>query len=398
MFRNIELGDHAWGGFAQNLTWDLSTIDDEVGADLYSVVEHHLEIEIDITTGAGGGVTARELMEWFSVLLQGGPFVGPVVSQVNLWDLCNYLKEMEGVPEWMFAAVAANQTNDIQQALVVIPYASSLLEFPEENWPLAGMCAKQTLRVHTGAAAVNANTTMNACTIALKTRLYKGHSPRLAHPRMIQSVDKELRETFEAGTYHGMLAIAPDGGWAAAANIQNVRLLADGAEIHSSLQPDTVIGAYLATAYYEGVQGIAALGAFSGAGSWTKNYDTIEWFPIIWLSPDFRANRMSQLVGSRNGLLMDSDGTAATLHYVYGMVPLVGSAFAQRALGAIGADPSVVVVSKEVGPEAAVERPSLSAMPFKVDGATNLSRAGRLTVPLQRTKLPQSVKMANPNL
>lgn len=396
MFRNIELGDRAWPGFPANLTWDLSTIDDEVGADLYSVAEHHLQIEWDITTGVGGGCSSRELLESITLLLKGGPFVGPIVSQVNLWDLVIYLMRTEGVPQWVPAAVAASQTNAIQQALIVVPYASSLLEFPEEHWPLAGMCAKQNLRMHTPAAALNANTTINAISIALKTRLYAGHSARIAHPRMIQSYDKELRETFEAGTFHGLCAVPPTAGWAAAANLANVRLLADGREIHSSIIPDTLLGAYAATAGYQITQGgiFAAVGAWSDDGSWSKNYDTLQFLPFIWLSPDFRANRMSQLVGSKNGLLMDCDGTAASLHYVSGHVPIVGASFLQRSLGAISADPAVMVADKEISPAEAVEIPSLNAAPFKISGSTNYSRSGRLTLPLQRTALSQSVKMA----
>jgi len=401
MYRTINIGDHAWGGVAENYPFNVSTIDDEVGSDLYSAAYYTLQLEMDITTGVGADFTTQEQLEWWSVLLKGGPFAQPVVSEVNLWDLVIYLMACEGVPQYLFTTTDAEATNQINQANIIIPYASNLLEFPEEHWPLASMAAKQQFRLHYGVAAPQADVTVNAASASLSCRLYRGHSPRFAHPRCIESFDKELRETFPAGTYHGNLAIGP---WEAAADISNVRMVADGVEYHSSIEADDLVAAYYADAGYQATQGALPLDGVAGLEQWDqisfeKNYDTIPFLPFIWLQPDFRSNRMSQLVGCQQGLLMDLDGDADDLHYVIGYVPPVGATFAQRAAGAIGADPKAVLVDKEIKPEDVKDRPALQAAPFRVVGATNISRSGRLAVTLRTNPLGGgSRKMANRNL
>lgn len=393
MKSTIELGTRAWSA-AGSLTWDFATIDDEVGADILSVSCAILECRLNVTTGAGGGVTGRELMEWLqAILIHGGPFIDPWVTSVNGYDLVTYLRVCEGLTNSIPGDLAAEQQDVDKDFIVIIPTCSQLHERPEEHYPAANAMARQNFKLTLGAAAVNDDTTMNSASFTLSMKLHRGNTVRLAHYRCIESYDKELREQLPASTYHGICWVAPSDSFAAA-DITNVRVIADGLFIHQSLEPDSVLYSYMDDITYgQSFDDGAGTSFANGGGDWDEEYASVTAFPLIWLSADFRNNRTSQLPGSEDGLLVDCDGGATTMRYVVGRVPILKSTFAQTQLRQMGADPSSVTVSRDVTPAQIARRKSLHAVPYVVKGTSNPARAGKISHAVAPRNPFQGVKL-----
>jgi hypothetical protein len=172
----------------------------------------------------------------------------------------------------------------------------------------------------------------------------------------------------------------PTGGFADAGAITNVRMVADGEVVHGSLMLDSVLRAYLEDVWYQnGFFDAASIDLGAGIGGlWADSYDSILSLPIVWLSPDFRQNRMSQLIGSRSGLFLDCDGSLANVNWAYGRVPPVEGSFYDTYVRSLGADPNTITWQRDVTPAQINRRPSLQAVPFKLIRAGNLALAGRL--------------------
>jgi len=394
MKRTIELQTRAWAA-AGPLTWDFSTIDDEVGDELASVKCVILEFRMAFTCGAGGGCTGRELHEWIqSVDITGGPFVKDMCVNVNGWDLPLYLFTMENVLQ-LLADDADADASYTKVIIIFIPTCSDSHEKPEEHYPPGGAFKRCNLVTMLGGAAVNANTTMTSCEVDVVVKLHRGHTARFAHFRCIRSIDKERQHDFEPGTFHGMCLVNPSPAWAAA-DLTRVRLVADGDVYHQQVTPDAVIESYIEDmGYNEGSAGGGFLGA-TAQWTWDTDYADLYVFPIIWLSADARQNRTSQLVGSKAGPLVDLQGAATSFRYVYGFVPPLKSAFTDEMIRELGAEPEALKVGRTVTPGQVGRRPSLSSVPFEVTGSVNLSKTGRLGTVLGNKQVFK--KIAAPDL
>jgi len=174
MKRLHDLGVRAWPGAAGTVTFPLQSIPTEYGADSLATAHMLLSIHIDITTGAGGGCTGREILEFFQTLV--------LKSNLHTWipgmDLFQYVTLLlEGgfhTPGVLIpAAIIANQANAIRRLQIPIDFERLEMEDGSQYAVPPEYFDAGQFNVRMGAAAINANTDVNACALSLHVNMIR---------------------------------------------------------------------------------------------------------------------------------------------------------------------------------------------------------------------------------
>lgn len=383
MRRQLDLGNQAWGGAAGALPpFDLRTLLTDVDGDAYGLESLIFELTFDITTGAGGGCTGREILEWISNLIMRGS-VGVPIQGMNAYQL-NVLQGaclgvFTGIPD----DIPINQVNDISVMHLIIPFARYRSRNPDEVLPAVQAFKDATVLLSLGAPALNANTVINGCTVRGFGRVRRQGKVRFPALPNYGSHADTIHTTLPDAQYDGLCMVAPAGGFAAPANLTNIVLRAGNEEIHNAVGPDNVLAAYLLD-QTAGVGGGAATPLLGGAQNWTKGSAALLMFPLIWQNAAIGANKATDQVDSQgSALVLECDGTLVTAQYAYCYYPPNTAQNQSRQAQAFGAQMSSLdVVTPGIGGQSIESmivgrKPGLRTLPAQVRAVVG-SEAGRL--------------------
>jgi hypothetical protein len=368
MQRTWNLGTEAWAA-AGTLNVPLKPIPDSYADDTYAVACLTLELQLDVTTGAGGGCTARELMEWVSnIFLKAGDHV--VVNGVNAFQMIEGFGRLDhGEPlDANIAAIAASQAN----VQINIPVRIEFENFDDnmdsnDGLVPAAFFNDAQLQVTLGAAALNANTTINSAALQVSASGHRVPDLNIVKLPTYQAITGDLFEQLPRGIYTALAIVAPSGAFAAA-NITTVNLRADGELIHSNVLPDAVIREFERCKVDRTDP--------AGCTSWSDDASNAVILPLIWPSRHSAANKARYAVDTGSQTLnTDLQGSLTSPVYIMRYYSKKVGADAERYLAAVGVqDPSDVEVKfktaskRPLSEQEVTEAPGLNLIPAKVVG------------------------------
>jgi len=382
MKRPVQIGSAAWAAAGSLSPFDLRNLSSDIDGDAYGLRAILAELTFDITTAVGGGCTGREILEWITNIVLRGT-VGVPVQGINAYQLA-CIQMLEGAFLSAPADIAANLANQRRVVRVIIPYDRPRAPKPDESLPCCQAFKDASLIVTLGAAALNANTTVNSCLVNVighVRRQGKVRFPALPH---YSAQVGTLQDTLPDGVYDALGIIAPAGGFAAAANLSNIALRAGSEYVIPAIPPGDMLSAYL----LDDLMGLGiatqANPAMGGAEDWTNDFASLLMFPLIYQGRVVGGNKQTEMVDSQGSeLSVECDGSLAAP--VYGMKYYRPNSLAneKRQAETFGAD----LGSLEVEPEglggktitsgAQAQRPGLRTVPTTVKKVTGPS-AGKV--------------------
>lgn len=369
MERNVNLGMITWAA-AGIRNVPLEPIPDEYANDNYSVASINLDFRFDITTGAGGGCTTQEMMEWVqNIFLKASDHV--FVNGINAWQLQTCLGGISkgGVTDiGSVSGIGASQANDISHLHLHIQLQKQRALNGNDFICPAAMFNDATLQLNLGIAALNANSTINACVVKIWAEIDRvGECAMPALPTM-QAIQAPLFGRLPSGIYTELLLENPLGGnpWAAA-DITIVSLMAAGEYIHSAVEPDALLLAF---------ERNADRATLVGASDWQDCAASLMYLPLIWPGYNDGTNKLRGLVDTKGGhLILDCKGTLSAPIYIMRYYTALKTEDAHKILTKMGvANPGDTTmkrktVSKQPITIAEVSAaPGLRAGPVKVVG------------------------------
>lgn len=389
MKRLVNLGTLDWAA-AGVRNVPLEPIPDEYGDDNYYVAGIVMDCRFDITTGAGGGCTCREIMEWISniFLRATGHVFCNGINAYQLQVLVNGIFERHGdVSRGGCAAIAASQTNDISHFPVWIDFEQMHAFDGIDSVVLAAMFNDAVLQVQLGQGALNANTTINAMQIRVWASLDRMGELRV--PGLlptVQAYDGVRFERLPAGIYTTLMAGAPADPWAAA-DITMVSLRAAGEHIHSAVEPDALLQEFFRQCEL-GTFGTMPLGGYD----WKDQAALCDYLPLIWPQYTDAANRARLAVDSKGSLLhVDMGGAAAAVAYIMKYWTPITPTTSKNVFAKTGvANVDDLLLRRKTFSKSAItageiaQAPGLSRLPIKVVG---IKSGNRLSLGRQTNKV-----------
>lgn len=317
MFRTLDLGNQVWGGAAGALPpFDLRTMLSDVDGDAYGLQSVIFRIEFDITTGVGGGCTGREIHEWLSNLIFRGS-VGVPIQGMNHYQLLILQSGCLGFYTGLHADIAAAQANDISVMYLIFPFERFRKLQPDQELPCVQAFKDATFLINTGVPLINADTTVNAMTVQGYGKVRRQGKVRFPSLPTYGSHADTIHCTLPDAEYDGLAMLAPTGGFAAVANINNVVVRAGDEDIHKSVGPDAVIASYLMDQVAGFGAAVAPFG-LGGATDWAKGSADLLMLPLIWQNHMVGTNKATDQVDSQGSALsIECDGTLAAAQYIY---------------------------------------------------------------------------------
>lgn len=331
-----------------------------------------LKVEMNITTGAGGGVTTRELYEWISRVTLN--VLGRNKCNVNGWDLMwAWAKDCPPGSLQVPAAIVAATAGALRTIWLIIPFFDPRMEDPSGNEIPAGALNESTLQVTLGAALVNANTTMNTCAVTAYAAVCEKDHVTVPSLGLLEAADVERFETLPAGIYSDLFLVAPAGGWVAA-DITSLRIQADDGDVFRATTTDAALACHQLIRGFGGPLGSA------NALSWLANAANMAILTLI--QPEVQGQgELGRCVPALGKLLLDIQGNAAAIHAVYQRWESADSLSADmfRAMGA--QDPRSLKVKPMLKPNKRLLPRSEAGRipgPLRLAGANNSDALGRL--------------------
>lgn len=382
MKRITNLGANVWPGNAGNIPTQLQPIPDGIAGDSYRVSYILLKGRVTATTGAGGGYTAIELLEWLlNINLVAG---GHTFTALNGLDL--FLMNFYRYPGNAFSfppAVAADQTDDVNFFDLWIPFEDRN-QFQGTDFVVpAAFFNDGQLNVHYGGAALNANTTITACTIDIYAMIERKNEVQVPALPLIQSSVHDMFDHLVPGVYSDLFIRKPSDAFAAAANYTSLKVTAAGEDILQSIDPEAALLSYAIDKGWD----LATVGALS----WEEGYASMYFIPLIWQAQNQASNKLGNLVDSMGETLaLHFLGSATAPRLVYRVWSGIDNEQAKRLLAKIGAaNPAGVILKRKPaskgdlpgddgGAKMARVSPGMKVMPLKVAGAVAPSDLGRM--------------------
>lgn len=270
------------------------------------------KFEFDITTGVGGGCTGREILEW--ILSWGVIILGRQQYNLNGWDSMlawNYCTDAGSMqaPDDIIAA----QANARRSVFLVDPFYNPRYQAgplgPGANEIAAAMLNEGRCSFRLGTAALNANSTVNACAVTLYAVTDERDHIDIPSLPIWESADIELFETLPAGVYSDLFFVNPSSPWAAA-DLTAIRIQADDGDVYRSTDPDACLaGAML-------LRNLGGPLASDDMDSWEINAANMTFLPVIYPEANAAAE-LGRTVPALGKLLVACQGAAAGLHAVW---------------------------------------------------------------------------------
>lgn len=376
MKRIYNLGTIAWNGAGGVHTMHLSPIPDGIHGDQYRVTHFLLHCRADVTTGAGGGYTGAELLEWISnISLKAASHSFTNLNGRELFRLLEYRgEEATTLPP----NVAANQTNDINYVQLAIPMEDLRAIEPQDYVVPASYFNDGVLNVTLGVPLINANSTMQAFNMDVWAMVERKNEVQIPALPIIAASPTTMFNQLPAGVYSDLFILADKDAFSAAALFNLIILKAAGEDIHGAVTPEAVIKAYCV----DRMRDWTACGGYS----WEEDYASQKWLPLIWQAFNPNSNRGSQLVDTMGeSLSFDFNGTETAPNLVYRYFEGLTDENARRGLAKMGAtDPSAMIVKRKtkskqpITTQATRVMPGLKVLPAKVLGGKTDAALGKL--------------------
>ena len=376
MNRVFPIGLLVWAAAGQ-VVLPMLPVPDEFNGDTYRIAKVHALLRLTITCGAGGGCTSKEIMNWVSSIILrsfGHTFINmnareslahkyyhKGVSLIGGWPaLCN--ANDAGVVRWMW--LEWNFSVDDAFSVEDFHVPAKLFNDGSVLWTW-------------GAAALNANTTINTATVTFWASVERKNDVSIPALIEIGSITgPSLQNQLPTGVYTDLFLLDPPAAAFAAANLTQVGIKARGEDIHGSVPVDAVLSAYMSD-HYKGITDNAG----AAIGPWQDCAGTAWFVPLIWPSSCNNKNKVSQMVDCQGQpLLYDMRGTLTNPLFVYKRYLPQGQADAAKQLMAQGVtdvnalDVKMKTASKDAPKDAT--RTGMSILPRKVTGAKSATALG----------------------
>lgn len=383
MLRNCAIGAQVWAAGMGQVNIPMLPIPNETSSDTYKTQRIYGKVRMTITCGAGGGCTSREIMDWISnVQIKAMDHIFWIGSMRDNLMLQLYEEGLHHVH--IPAACNANDNAVVRYFSFVLNFHHPAAFQPQDFGVPAGAFDDGSIQLTFGAAALNANTTVNSCTVDFWASLERSNDVQAAPLVECGSVDGQLNGyRFASGVYASLFLRDPPAANFAAGDVTLVGVTANGEQIQMNLLPDGVLRSY-ALDNHCAVPNIAA-GA-DGLDLWPDDAADAYFLPLLWLTKDPNLNKITRMIDTKGSdLLVDLRGALATTpHYIYRRYrpQSTSTAFKQLQKAGIG-DPSAVDIkpktaSKSQAPTNAPDRPGVGALPVKVTQAPTVAAAGKL--------------------
>lgn len=376
----VDLGVRNWAAPGGPINFPLLGLKALIGERFSRIATLIADVYFDITTGGGGGVTGREILEWISMMrfsTKYNTFLPGCNAHQNAILRFNQGMFFAG----MFpAAIALGQANDISHVKIVIPFedwrlaeGANLSEPSERLWD-------GEFSMTLGAALINANTTVNTCQVSLHAEI--SHSQSLDAPLYWEdnaSAGMLSGFAMPPGLFPDVAIVAPAAAFALA-DLTNCRIISAGEGVLNANTPDNVVSQFLFDLP------ITSMGAGLGGTNWTKAFATLIMFPLIWLKSMQGGVLFRDVVDTLGTpLLFDCDGGLTNPVYVYRRYKADPQRSRDDVVRAAGGEPSGMrITTKGLGgaPMSVAQQSRIQGatlIPGKVAGFTSVQAAGRLS-------------------
>jgi len=373
----VDIGAQNWVA-AGPLTFPLQNLRAIIGDRFSRVAALIIDFVFDITTGVGGGCTGREIEEWVSNILLKTKY-NSFLPGMNARQH-QVLRVLQGFfHDQLFQAdIAASQVNDISGLRLVIPFERGEFADGRDLSEPASRLVDGNLVVVLGAAALNADTTINAVSIKVHAEISRSTSlkaPLFWEDNAIQGMLSG--QSLPPGLY-SELGICQGAAFGAAGEITNARIVAGGEEQLASNDPDNVIGQFLFDNPLPGMSGLV------GGHNWTKDFATLAFFPLLWMKQFMNGESFSDVTDCMGmPLSLDSDGTMTPV-YVFRRYNPDSVKAETDTIRSEGGEPSsarVFTPSKsggQISSAAKMRTRGATMIPSKITGFTTVAGAGPL--------------------
>jgi len=355
-----------------------------IDGDTYRVARLLIDLELDYDCAQGESVTARQWMEWLSVITcrsKHKTFV-PGIDGYELFNL-----DVLGL-DANAAALAAlgssgDETNVLQAVQLVIPFERPLLVGGQHYSIPVELFRDGDTAIRIPNTPPGTGVTINSAILRVHAQPIRLNSIYVPPMPEMNARAGDLVEELPTGVYPELLILAPSDCFAAA-DITNVALQANGESIHQSMPPRAVLLAF---------GGDQPIIGNAGTIDWANDAASALFFPLLWCSERGDVNPLVGLADSGpGGLACDLDGALDPVNYVYRRFYQVDDRAKARAANDMNADPDQIrwehpgKYQGYIPEQIRRSRPGLRAAPAKAVGASSRAGADQLANRLPITR------------
>lgn len=372
MKRTYECGSIAWPGVAGGADSLLLTgIPDGIGADSYRVAALQLMLRIVFntaeTTGSLDGVEIPDFLKKIHLKSMGKQLCN--IGGGNLFDFIQYSAlEVLSIP----ADAADNLTAEVRILRLYIPFEGKKSAEAQDFVLPAAALNDGVLKIDfEDATTIGTDCTITDATVYVSALLERKEEVQVpALPDITDGNIKLDNGHLPEGSYDVLFLKAPSDSFAAA-DIDDVQLVAAGEDIHDSVDPDVVVGWW---AWDCSLPPGGFISTAAGDGDWENSAADYNIFPLIWPASNESSNRITQMVDTRGtDLVFKISGDLDKCEYVCRRYRVIDTDAKRKMLNKMGVKkPSAVRLKLKTKSKKAFS---------EVDGAKHMLRYGARQLP-----------------